>query len=1588
MTTTRTRASTGATAGGNGSTLHALQQQQGRMEIDAKGQNNHSRKSSSGAPTTARSLAQGSTHSPLLGISREAASAGAGGSANQSNTAPTETMSGAANDDEHGRLKDLEFGLQNISEKPTKKTGVIKKKFVGLSGQSPRNVTSSPPPPSTAVPKASIIPPQPLHAPPPPPLEQVPQQQELPVLVLSPPESATPLKRTRSKSFSGTPSRRSYIDISDQKLAGEKQLQQQQQQRHYRTSSSPSPSSSTSQIPVPRGRSRDPTSVRPRPLSASYSQSPSASPARVAEAAERYRSRSQSNDRLNSAYAAASVTNIPPVPAIPASQQQFRTASPPAARSPARSPVPVYSTDGSQYLPKSKLPQQQSSSTEDSEQGSDQGTREEASGSSSTPPPLPSVSAHPEQKQKSKMRRISNFFLNRKDSGSRTSNTLDADNSDKGLAKMRFAAGSKSTSHLPTIPSSDRVESERPPLPAFAKAAGERPSTRDGFSQPIPRPGTREGLKDLDNAATKSELDLIPPTPKQVPISPLPGMPGKRTHASNTRSVSSQAAFTSTERDAVLFAPPAAPYVASTSSGSSTPLTRPSTPQSASTDPTPPPVQTTGAVPPPAKLHKLRTQNLGSSRLSVLITPTRRLKKSRTFDDGEVRPKQVPLDCWRLDNMGEAEDYDLAPLVASISGESSATAAENSPPLPDLWNPTGDVLVYLCAPGDLLSPGLRPAFRISSNPLLFATLQSFLVDTGNGSRSPQSGIEGIAEEPSDDAADGNNNVQNELFFDIPTSKEPAPKSLTDEEIPARYALYYTRIDPSRRDQVAILDVRNLFAFLDHKCLVACAERINAFQILERLYLQLFIEPSVTSAIQGTPPTTPGSGNGRPGLYLPTIDELPTKIMLAETHLEYYINELRLDDVRPMRKSTDGPRSGDGRLRDSVEAMYLGEKWRSARLFLEGYLHTAGRWETVKDQKHPLLDYLAPATLSKLDLAAIDLENRRAALANRFTGLSGDFAYPAIFAGVGKYPVWKPAKSAFAETRKLLIAHLKWVYGSWAPKAGKRGKGGGRGGETGGLNREVIRRVERDVGRLWELLVDWEAPRDVHEFVADVDNSNSGSGDERTNDLRALLEEFDRASPPIQPRPIFDMPRLPAPPPTTPNSSNKKASKKIKTSEAATTLLHASWNKLETSPHGPDGDEGTASYLVEEFKRVEIASAQGHTIEEIQEQRRGRWIFIYAVMQSLPMLVVDAPIARWTDGCEYFLCIGWKGALLPWEERTSAGGVSGKKVIGSSNASVTPTTRNRDRRASVMWSAVPTGLLPASSSTNMASGSSTMHVTITQRTPSSVSHRVDAPASVLDDDDEVNAAYSRSWCWVKAAKHLAIEENKYRWQREEELKNTWIQEQEEAERQHYEAYSQHHNAQHTYFPAQSQSQEDVGEYSDAHNSNQGEVRRNSSRLDLFRRNSSHLDLSHPSNAEGAQFSADGSGYRSPSAGAEYRPFDPNAQYQYVPQQQQHYDLHDSLQSSNSYQNYDAQEQSASNLQSSQQPQRARSTSSPEENSSRSSMSSGELAMVAEGLEWKNQERRLGGGGQSSYDVNEIPEVLLPSTKQTRRMSGMY
>ena len=97
---------------------------------------------------------------------------------------------------------------------------------------------------------------------------------------------------------------------------------------------------------------------------------------------------------------------------------------------------------------------------------------------------------------------------------------------------------------------------------------------------------------------------------------------------------------------------------------------------------------------------------------------------------------------------------------------------------------------------------------------------------------------------------------------------------------------------------------------------------------------------------------------------------------------------------------------------------------------------------------------------------------------------------------------------------------------------------------------------------------------------------------------------------------------------------KASSKKLKDDEISH-ILRASYNTDACPP-----------LFVDAFRDFETKVAHGCNLQQLRDQRVGQWIFMYAVLQALPLLVVDAPALQYSKGVEYFLCEPPRGGV-PW-----------------------------------------------------------------------------------------------------------------------------------------------------------------------------------------------------------------------------------------------------------------------------------------------------------------------------------------------------
>lgn len=412
---------------------------------------------------------------------------------------------------------------------------------------------------------------------------------------------------------------------------------------------------------------------------------------------------------------------------------------------------------------------------------------------------------------------------------------------------------------------------------------------------------------------------------------------------------------------------------------------------------------------------------------------------------------------------------------------------------------------------------------------------------------------------------------------------------------------------SADDVQTLVDFRNLFAFLCGQSLVATEKRSSLFGIFVTI-------GSLLKAYEFS--NSDGSTFGE----------------VASTSFEHYSNELGFLDVRSSREKT-------------IEGIVLGEKMRNQTLYTESFTHAVGKLDDILDLHSPKFDMISTITKDKLTRAALSLEKATQAVQLELK----EFEFHSIFSGIMnsrtaeerkegvRFDAWK---EAVLNTRKWMLALLRQRYGAWPPKAKSKKNDLG----VDGLQRQVIQELYNNMCSLYDLLVD--KSQLTTRTVDGIDRAGPVEAPP-VRALRSVLSEFDRSSPPVKPPVPFDLPIWP-----TLRSARKdfgtgdlardakQATKKLRDDEVAI-ILRSSYNH-----------DATLTPFVSAFTDMERRASRGCTLQEIIDLRMGQWIFMYAVLQSLPLLACDAPGLRHTQGVEYFLSEPPRG-YMPWVDAETA-----------------------------------------------------------------------------------------------------------------------------------------------------------------------------------------------------------------------------------------------------------------------------------------------------------------------------------------------
>jgi len=405
---------------------------------------------------------------------------------------------------------------------------------------------------------------------------------------------------------------------------------------------------------------------------------------------------------------------------------------------------------------------------------------------------------------------------------------------------------------------------------------------------------------------------------------------------------------------------------------------------------------------------------------------------------------------------------------------------------------------------------------------------------------------------------------------------------------------------SELDIQKLILVRNLFAFLVGQSLIATPKYPTTFQVFVQI-ANLLLE------------------YGFSNMDASTFGEV------ANTSFTAYADELGLTDVResPLK---------------AVEGLILGERMRSSKLWNEAFTHGVGRYSDIQNLALPMVSSLSPIAKQRIERAHMSLEKRLLRIHHQIS----NFDFPSIFSGimnsrgakereVASFEQWK---SGFQRTRGFLINYLKSKHKSWPPKRRR-----GAGASEPAMSRSVLQGLYSDLAVLYDLMVDRKHPSSRLMIFG---RNFPPHMDRRIEALRKVLQEYDQSGSPTYPVMPFDAPRVPR---LAPNDDDVTDDPERVSKSDLANLLKRSYNQDTHDEKHPF----TQLWMTYEFR-----STTGMTIDKIANFRLGSWLFIYCVIQALPMLTVDAPNVIFTEGVEYFLCepprgrLHWSKESQQWE----------------------------------------------------------------------------------------------------------------------------------------------------------------------------------------------------------------------------------------------------------------------------------------------------------------------------------------------------
>lgn len=510
------------------------------------------------------------------------------------------------------------------------------------------------------------------------------------------------------------------------------------------------------------------------------------------------------------------------------------------------------------------------------------------------------------------------------------------------------------------------------------------------------------------------------------------------------------------------------------------------------------------------------------------------------------------------------------------------------------------------------------------------------------------------------------------------SSRGAPR---DEEEGVLHRLYFPA--PLSGDKIATLrhhlTTRNFFAILFNKALVGITLGQTLLDLVERtdLYLSLPNPLAYDLVDRGMSEIESPYGSllGPSGssTQCPRIGSAHTQKLIVD-----YIRKREFDDVRNWPEGAAGllvwaERAGTaGGLGYGLGGGEMGMGGIEG-LWREGFVHCTGMFARLEGGGE--WGEISPITRALIERKSLEIQVRVATSDQRLSNFNFTDMWPTTSAA---YP---PARIAFDKFQKFLVKHYQARFGSWPPQT-----------PDGRFSRMLYVQLQRDFAALYDYLVDrdvsWGGSNPVEQTPMNHHHHHPHSvgvsspvnrklvklgfphwrADDEDLQMTDILLAFDDK---------HNYPQIPHPFPLVPHAMSSPTKLKLGTSSASSAAgrffqgasrrasIPNTATQHITTPFIPSSAaEKAAALSLSESTNIEslLSSSVSNSLVDAfakhekslspsevdpHDARKGRWLLIYGILQTLATVSVDAPGIKWTEGVDYFLCAKLRDTP-PWK----------------------------------------------------------------------------------------------------------------------------------------------------------------------------------------------------------------------------------------------------------------------------------------------------------------------------------------------------